>query len=65
MKYEDLTIKQQNEYKLFCDEYLGKSYTFSENKEPLYFDDKMNMYSFKNIFKGIRKFKLEKLNNIQ
>jgi len=64
MNYESLTTEQQKEYKLFCDEYLGNTYTFSENGEPLYFDEQLNMYSFKNIFQGIRNFKLEKINNL-
>jgi hypothetical protein len=63
MKYENLTDNQKIEYKIFCDKYFGKSNTFSSG-EPLYFTENGNMYKFKDIFQGIRRFKLEKINNI-
>jgi len=64
MIYENLTLSQREEYKTFCDEYLGKTISFSENHEPLYFNENSEMYRFKDIYQGIRRFKLEKINNI-
>lgn len=62
MKYENLTDNQKIEYKIFCDKYFGESITFTDlYREPLYFDENGNMYRFKNIFQGIRMFKLEKI----
>lgn len=65
MNYQNLTDKQQKEYRLFCDKYLGNTFTFSEYGEPLYFDEQMRMFSFESIYRNIRIFKLEKLNNIK
>lgn len=64
MKYENLTLNQRKEYKKFCDEYLGETITYSDKKEPLYFNENMNMYQFKDIYQGIRRFKLERINDI-
>lgn len=61
MNYQNLTTYQKIEYEAFCDDYLGVSFTYSENREPLYFDEQMRMYSFKTIYQSIRKFKLEKI----
>jgi hypothetical protein len=59
--WKNLTDNQKIEYRIFCDNYLGKSITFSSSGEPLYFTENANIYKFKDIFQGIRRFKLEKI----
>ena len=37
MVWGDLSEKQKEEYKLYCDDKFGKTFSFSESGEPLYF----------------------------
>lgn len=39
--WQELTDEQKEQYKDFCDKHFGQTNTFSEDNEPLYFDEDM------------------------
>ncbi len=54
MKYIDLNEKQKSQFKEVCDREFGKTNTFvGETKEPMYFDEDMNLLSNDELIKLI------------
>ena len=43
MEYKDLNEEQKIKYNEYCDSKYGKTYTFCEDGEPLYFDENINL----------------------
>lgn len=53
MEYCKLTENQKADFKRVCDSEFGSTNVFSENNEPLYFDNNSNMISNNEVIKLI------------
>jgi len=45
--WNNLTETQKIKYKEYCDKKFGKTITFCENNEPMYFDENCNLIDTK------------------
>ena len=48
--WNDLTILEKEQYLQYCDKKYGKTFTFSETGEPLYFDSEFTLINTKMIY---------------
>lgn len=51
--WKQLTEKQKTEYRSYCDKKFGETFTYSETREPLYFDSAYNMINGEVIMKTL------------
>lgn len=53
IKYSDLNNKEKTEFKIHCDMIFGRTVTFCETGEPLYFNEKGEMFDTSYIIEAL------------